>query len=110
MRDNVDFGRRARSHPRPKLDGADQSGLMPASLITLAHFSVSSAMNFPNSAGEPPNTVAPRSANRAFSLGSPRLALISLLSLSMISAGVFLGAPTLSPHSRARTRQPTAHP
>ena len=36
----------------------------------------------------------PRSASRAFILGSARAALISLLSLSMISAGVFLGAPT----------------
>ncbi len=29
------------------------SGLMPANLITLAHFSVSSAINLPKSAGEP---------------------------------------------------------
>src|SRR5262245_41469696 len=33
-------------------------------------------------------------ASRVFSLGSARAALISLLSLSMISEGVFLGAPT----------------
>jgi hypothetical protein len=32
-------------------------------------------------------------ATRSFILGSARAALISLLSLSMISAGVFLGAP-----------------
>src|SRR5262249_50036132 len=31
----------------------DHSGLIPADLITLAHFSVSSAMSLPKSAGEP---------------------------------------------------------
>ena len=59
----------------------------------LAHFSVSSAMSFLKSAGEPASTSAPRSAIRAFILGSARAALISLLSLSTISAGVFSGAP-----------------
>ena len=44
---------------------------MLAARTTLAHFSVSSAISLPKSAGEPGNTVAPRSANRAFSLGSP---------------------------------------
>src|SRR6202521_4691292 len=39
-----------------------QSGLMPPNLTTLRHFSVSSAMNLPKSAGEPVNTVAPWSA------------------------------------------------
>jgi hypothetical protein len=34
------------------------------------------------------------SASRAFVLGSARIALISLLSFSTISAGVFFGAPT----------------
>ena len=70
-----------------------QFGLMPANLTTLAHFSVSSAMNLPKSAGDPTNTVAPSSANRAFSLGSVRPALISALSFSMILVGVFRGAP-----------------
>src|SRR5215831_13870998 len=72
----------------------DQLILAPANLITFAHFSVYSAMNVANSAGELANTVPPRSAIRAFMRGSARPALISLLSLSMISAGVFLGAPT----------------
>ena len=48
----------------------DQFAFALANLITLAHFSVSSAINFPKSAGETTNTVAPRSATRAFSLGS----------------------------------------
>src|SRR5262249_8794010 len=69
------------------------SALMLADLITLPHFSVSSAMCLPKSAGEPRRTVPARSARRAFILGSSRAALISLLSLSMISDGVFLGTP-----------------
>src|SRR5262245_17411405 len=70
-----------------------QSGLMLAARITLAHFSVSSAISFPNSAGDPGSATPPRSARRAFILGSSRAALTSLLSVSMILAGVFLGAP-----------------
>src|SRR5262245_20393281 len=67
------------------------SGFIPAALRTLPHFSVSSAMNFPKPAGESAHIVAPNSAYRALILGSARPALISLLSLSMMSAGVFLG-------------------
>src|SRR5215510_8902822 len=70
------------------------SGLMPANLITLAHFSVSSPMTLPKSAGEPASTVPPPSTRCFISLGSERLAFISLLSLSTTSAGVFRGAPT----------------
>src|SRR5262245_6160075 len=69
------------------------SALMLADLITLPHFSVSSAMSLPKSAGVPGSTVAPKSASRALILGSARPALISWLSFSTISAGVFLGAP-----------------
>ena len=68
------------------------SALMPANLITLPHFSVSSAMSLPKSAGESESAVAPKSASCALILGSARAALISLLSLSTISAGVLLGA------------------
>src|SRR5262249_5697215 len=70
-----------------------QSALMWAARITLPHFSVSSAMSLPKSAGEPRSTVPPRSARCAFILESARPALISLLSLSIIAAGVALGAP-----------------
>ena len=49
---------------------ADHSGLMLAARITLAHFSVSSAMSLPKSAGEPASTVPPRSASRALIFGS----------------------------------------
>ena len=69
------------------------SGFMLAVWTTFAYFSVSSAMNLPNSAGVIDIGTAPKSASRAFILGSARAALISLLSLSMISVGVFLGAP-----------------
>src|SRR5262249_20291566 len=75
-------------------DRADHSGFMPANLITLPHFSVSSAMSLPKSACDPGSTVPPRSARRALILGSSRAALTSLLSLSTILAGVFLGTPT----------------
>src|SRR5437773_7338538 len=64
----------------------DHSGLMLAARMTLPHFSVSSAMSFPKSAAEPPSTVPPMSASRAFILGSARAALNSLLSLPTISA------------------------
>src|SRR5262249_16402289 len=63
-------------------------------LTTLPHFSISSAMSLPKSAGNPGSGVPPRSASRPLILGSARPPLISLLSLSTISAGVFLGAPT----------------
>src|SRR5258708_14535162 len=70
------------------------SGLVPENLTTLIHFAVSSKISFPKSAGEPASTVAPRSANLALIVGSARPALISWLSLSIISDGVLLGAPT----------------
>src|SRR5258708_31397499 len=69
------------------------SALMPANLITLAHFSMASEMIAPNSAGEPPSTVPPSSTIRALILLSARPALSSLFSISMMSAGVVLGAP-----------------
>src|SRR5215472_15354993 len=75
---------------RPRLHPC---GLMLAARITLAHFSVSSAISVPNWTGDPCSGVPPRSARRAFILGSPRAALTSLLSLLTISAGVAFGAP-----------------
>src|SRR5262249_60690051 len=93
-RDEVASFHRSLSH-RVSRNGsyrADHSGLMLAARITLPHFSVSLAMCLPKSAGEPPNGVAPRSASRACILGSDRAALISLLRVSITSAGVLLGA------------------
>src|SRR5215468_2118024 len=71
-----------------------QFGLAPENLTTLAHFSVSSAMSRPKSAGEPVSAVPPKSVSRALILRSARPVLISLLSLPTMSAGVFLGTPT----------------
>src|SRR5258707_9332946 len=70
------------------------SALMLRARMTLPHFSVSSAINLPKSAGESASTWPPRSASRALILGSASATLISLLSLSMTSAGVPVGAPT----------------
>src|SRR5262249_24383128 len=81
------FGAAGMSAPSPP-----QSALMPANLITLAHFSVSAAMSLPQSVGESASGVPPKSASRALSLESARPALISLLSFSTISAGVDFGA------------------
>src|SRR5262249_17557230 len=85
------------------------SGLICAARITLAHFSVSSARSLPNSAGVSASGVPPRSAKRASILGSARAAAISLLSLSTIAGGVFLGAPTpsQSPASKPGTNSLT---
>src|SRR5262245_9587197 len=70
------------------------SGLILAVFITLPHFSVSSVMNFPKSAGERACTSPPSSESLALILGSVSPALIAWLSLSMTSVGVSLGAPT----------------
>src|SRR6266550_6868872 len=48
----------------------DHSTLMPANFTTLAHFSVSSAMSLPKSAGVVGTGTPPSSLNRAFILGS----------------------------------------
>src|SRR5262249_177526 len=73
---------------------AAYSALIPAARIPLPHFSVSSAMSLPKSAGEPASNMPPMSASCVLILGSARPALISLLSLSTTSMGVVLGAPT----------------
>jgi|SRR6516162_1772127 len=90
-------------------DNQAYSGLMLAARITLPHFSVSSAMNWPKSAGDSAKGVPPRSASRAFTLGSARPALISLLSLLTISAGVFLGRQALARGARLGPRHELAH-
>src|SRR5262249_57295958 len=68
------------------------SGLSPVNFTTLPHFSVSSAMSRPNAEGEPASGSPPISANFAVIMGSLSAALISRLSLSMTSTGVFFGA------------------
>jgi hypothetical protein len=56
------------------IQGAPQSGLTSAARITLPHFSVSSAMNLPKSAGVIDFGTLPTSAKRAIILGSVRTA------------------------------------
>src|SRR5262249_5116761 len=85
------------------------SGLMLAARITLPHFSVSAAMNLPKSAGEPVSAVPPRSASLALILGSASAVLISLLSLSMISAGVVLRCADAVPVARLVPRHELSH-
>src|SRR5262247_4350108 len=70
-----------------------QPGLAPENLTTLPHFSTSSANIVPKSAGVPLTRMPPRSRRRALILGSAIAALISRLSLAMMSGGVSLGAP-----------------
>src|SRR5262245_18282514 len=62
--------------------------------MTLPHFSFSAARNFPNSAGEVAKTFSPQSLMVCLILGPARPALIALLSVSLIGAGVVLGATT----------------
>src|SRR5262245_29827296 len=69
------------------------SSVTPPVLITFAHLSVSSATTLPKSAGLPAMIMPPSSASLALIFGSASPALISLLSLSMISGGVPLGTP-----------------
>ena len=82
------FAERDLWNTRVAVAALHHSALIPVNFTTLPHFSVSSAMSLPKSPGEP--------KMRAAEFGKPRLhlrigeaALISLLSLSMISAGVF---------------------
>src|SRR5215831_14290145 len=71
----------------------DYSTLAPENFTTLAHFSVSSTMSLPKSAGDPASGVPPISASRVPNLGSTSASLTALLTLSTISAGVALVAP-----------------
>src|SRR6516225_3685058 len=50
----------------------DHSGFAPENLITLLHFSVSSAMSLPKSVGDPGSMTPPSSASRALILESVR--------------------------------------
>src|SRR6476620_11728561 len=69
-----------------------QFDLMLAATITLPHLLVSSEISVPKSAGDPERTMPARLASRDSNFGSAMLMLTSLFSLSISSAGVFLGA------------------
>src|SRR5271169_4458493 len=68
--------------------GPRHCDLILAVRITLAHFSVSSAMSLLKSDAESGRIGAPKSANRALIARSASPALISWLSLSVMSEGV----------------------
>ena len=72
---------------------AAHCSLILATRITLPHFSVSSEINLPKSAGEPASTVPARLASFVSRLASAMLTLTAVFSFSMTSAGVFFGAP-----------------
>src|ERR1700726_1767845 len=65
----------------------------PANLTTFSHFSVSAAIIAPKASGVEISGSPPSSVRRFFISGSASTALTSLLSFSMISGGVFFGAP-----------------
>jgi len=96
----------------PTADRA-HSALMLRARMSLPHFSVSSAMSLPKSAGESASTSPPRLASRALILGSARPALISLLSMSMISPACPWARrcrTKCSPRSPAETRPQSVCP
>src|SRR5262245_52432316 len=72
----------------------DHSGLMPANLTTLVHFSASAATKAPNSAALRLIGMVPTSLSRALMSAVASPALISRLSRLMISTGVPAGAQT----------------
>src|ERR1700737_4310445 len=59
---------------------------MLAARITLPHFSVSSAMSLPKSAGDPGSIVPPSSTRRGFTLASSRAGVPSFFGFFTISA------------------------
>src|SRR5262249_60697307 len=79
---------------RLAVNARNHSALIPAARITLPHFSVSSAISLPYSAGEPDSGVPPMSRSRDLIVGSARPAFIFLLSRSMIAAAVPFDAAT----------------
>src|SRR5260370_39641288 len=83
------YGRRCHRESRVQ----DYSALLLAARITLAHFSVSSAMSLPTSAGESAHSPPPSFARCVLILGPARPPLLPLVSLSTISVGAFFGAP-----------------
>src|SRR5262249_53187865 len=74
--------------------GSALLGLDVGRPTTLPHYTATSVMSLPKTAGEPASAASPKSASRAFILGSARAAFISLFSLSIILGGVLFGAAT----------------
>src|SRR5262245_13330749 len=85
------------------------SVLMLAARITFAHFSVSSAMSLPKSAGEPTNGVPPRSASFAlhFGIGESSVDVFVELVHDLDRCG--LGRADAEPRARLIVRQELVH-
>src|SRR5262249_5129764 len=82
-----------------------QSALMPVNLTTLPHFSVSSAISSPKSAGESASGALPRSTSRALILGSARAALTLVNNLG----GRAIGRADAVPGARLVSRHELCH-
>ena len=82
-----------------QLKSLSRSPSLAEQLLGLDARDADDLLNLPNSAGEPGSISAPRFSNWALSLGSASPALISRLSVSIMSAGVFFGR--LFPASRS---------
>jgi len=91
------------------MSGRGHSALMPANLITLAHFSVSSSTNFPNSAGVMEVGTLPTSASRPLILESAKAALISLIEPNNDLAWCVSGHTNAVPSARLEARDEIAH-
>src|SRR4051794_16097571 len=66
--------------------------VMPASLMTGAHLSISAFRNVASSAGVDPTTTTPSCSSRSLVTASVRAAAVSACIFRMISGGVFAGA------------------
>ena len=88
--------------------GSLEFALMPANLITLPHFSVSSAMYCLKSAADDANTIAPKSPSRDFNFGSIKAALTSRLSVDDVR-GCVSGCANTLPTTRLKSRHNIAH-
>src|SRR5262249_36966520 len=96
-----------------RTDRRGQSAFAPENFTTLAHFSVSEAMSFPNSAGVIGIPSPPSSASRTLSFGPAGAAFDAPLRPVTISGGRPLGAtvpyPT-PPRNRVPFGLSSAHP
>src|SRR6185369_16643094 len=85
-----------------------QSPLMPASLMILPHFALSSRMKRANSAGEFVTSSMPCAARRARSSGPPRIFTTSALMRVTMSCGVLAGTNRPSHGSSAYPGTPAS--
>ena len=89
--------------------GAGHSGLMSANRITLPHFSVSSAMSLPKSAGEPASTAAAQVGKPRLHLGIGEAGIDLLVEPVDDFGGRVLGCADAGPAARLVARHKFAH-